>query len=33
VRVTDGEQACASYDLPLLLEPEAVRRAAGRGGS
>src|ERR1700761_4610239 len=33
VRVIDGEQAYAIYDLRLMLEPEAVRRAAGRGGS
>jgi len=32
VRVIDGEQACAIYDLRLLLEPEAVRRAVSRGG-
>ncbi len=32
VRVIDGEQAYAIYDMRLLLEPEAVRRAAGRGG-
>jgi DNA-binding GntR family transcriptional regulator len=32
VRLIDGEQASAIYDLRLLLEPEAVRRAAGRGG-
>jgi DNA-binding GntR family transcriptional regulator len=32
VRVIDGETAHAIYDLRLLLEPEAVRRAVGRGG-
>jgi DNA-binding GntR family transcriptional regulator len=32
VRVISGEDAYAIYDLRLLLEPEAVRRAAGRGG-
>jgi DNA-binding GntR family transcriptional regulator len=32
VRVIDGETAHAIYDMRLLLEPEAVRRAAGRGG-
>jgi DNA-binding GntR family transcriptional regulator len=32
VRVIDGEQAYAIYDLRLLLEPEAVRRAVSRGG-
>jgi DNA-binding GntR family transcriptional regulator len=31
VRVIDGDSAHAIYDLRLLLEPEAVRRAAGRG--
>jgi DNA-binding GntR family transcriptional regulator len=33
VRVIDGEQAYAIYDLRLLLEPEAVRRAVGHGGA
>jgi DNA-binding GntR family transcriptional regulator len=32
VRVIDPETAHAIYDLRLLLEPEAVRRAAARGG-
>jgi DNA-binding GntR family transcriptional regulator len=32
VRVIDGEQAYAIYDLRLLLEPEAVRRAVGHSG-
>jgi DNA-binding GntR family transcriptional regulator len=32
VRVIDGEQAYAIYDLRLLLEPEAVRRAVSRSG-
>jgi DNA-binding GntR family transcriptional regulator len=31
VRVIDGETAHAIYDMRLLLEPEAVRRAASRG--
>lgn len=33
VRVIDGEQAYSIYDLRLLLEPEAVRRAVSHGGS
>ena len=32
VRVIDGETAHAIYDMRLLLEPEAVRRAAAHGG-
>jgi DNA-binding GntR family transcriptional regulator len=32
VRVIDGEQAYAIYDMRLLLEPEAVRRSVGHGG-
>jgi DNA-binding GntR family transcriptional regulator len=33
VRVIDGEQAYAIYDMRLLLEPEAVRRAVGHGSA
>ena len=32
VRVIDADTAHAVYDMRLLLEPEAVRRAAARGG-
>jgi DNA-binding GntR family transcriptional regulator len=32
VRVIDGETAHAIYDMRMLLEPEAVRRAAACGG-
>jgi DNA-binding GntR family transcriptional regulator len=33
VRAIDPASAAAIYDLRLLLEPEAVRRAAGRGAA
>jgi DNA-binding GntR family transcriptional regulator len=33
VRMIDAVTAAALYDLRLLLEPEAVRRAAGSGGA
>jgi DNA-binding GntR family transcriptional regulator len=33
VRAIDPASAAAIYDLRLLLEPEAVRRAVGRGGA
>src|ERR1700735_3630783 len=32
VRVIDAEMAHAIYDMRLLLDPEAVRRSAARGG-